>query len=132
MKDPIVLDTCVFDDRDFIRRLRGYRGKKVLPAVAFCELLVYLMGKRGRTLEQVKKYLKAADITVEPFRFGEAVKAAEIGIMTGDFKENARDIMIASHAAIAPWKLITFNKKDFSFLGDRVISPQEFRDVSGV
>lgn len=37
MRDPIVLDTCVFRDRDFIRRLKIYRGKKTLPPLACSE-----------------------------------------------------------------------------------------------
>ena len=65
-------------------------------------------------------------IEIEWFRQIEAQKAADIGVNTGDFSENARDYMIGAHAYIAPWILITYNKRDFSFLGDRVKEPYEF------
>ena len=64
-------------------------------------------------------------MTIEWFRKKEAIRTIEIALETGDFKRNARDYMIAAHASIPPWVVVTNNIKDFSFLGDRAKTPQQ-------
>ena len=125
MWDPIVIDTCALRDRDFMRWLRDYRGRKILPVVAYTELLVHFVGTKGKTKEQVRNWLRSAGVEIEACFPIHAERAAETGVNQDDFSENARDHLIAAHAHTPPLLLTTYNKKDFRFLGRRVKTPQE-------
>lgn len=124
-RNPIVIDTCAFRDREFVRWLRDYRGRKILPTAAYTELLVYFVGQKHRTKEDVRRWLGATDVEIEPMSSIHAEKAAEHGIEGDDFHDHAMDYLIGAHAHTAPLVLITNNKKDFGFLGARVWTPEE-------
>ncbi len=126
-RTPIILDTCALRDRDFVRWLRDYRGRKVLPTVAYAELLVFFIGTKGRTKEEVRRWLTATGIEIEPMTPFHAEKGAENGIAGGDFHDHAMDYLIGAHAHTPPLVMVTNNKKDFGFLGSRVWTPEELR-----
>lgn len=125
MPDPIVLDTNVFDDKSFLAKLKTYHGAKIIPAIVYTEICVHYYNK-GKSHENIDRLLRRLKIEYEWFRREQAREAAELGSCYGDFKKNARDYIIASHAYTAPRKLITFNTKHFQFLEDRVLEPYEF------
>jgi len=110
-------------DTDLRYWLPKYHGRKILPAVAYTELSVYLIGVKKKTQEEVDRLLRSMGIEVEWFRHDEARKAAEIGVLCGNFKEKARDYMIGAHAYTAPRVVITNDVTHFAFLGDRVKTP---------
>lgn len=125
MSTPLVLDTCALTDRSFWPWLKKYHGRKVLPSIAYTEISVYFVGSRNKTQEQVDSMLNGLGITVEWYRHVDARRAVEISLSNGDFSRNWRDYMIASHAYIAPWIVVTKNVKDFEWLGNRVKTPGE-------
>lgn len=124
MPDPLVLDTSAMRDRSFVHWLAGYHGEKLLPAVAYTELSIYMTGSRNKTQAQVDHMLRSAGIKIEWYRVQDARVAARWAVMSGS-SENLQDFMIASRAVIAPWIVVTNNVKHFSFLGNRVKTPQE-------
>lgn len=126
MPDPIVIDTNALEDRDFRYWLVSYRGRKILPMVCFVEFAVFLRS-RGRSLGKIKGLIRSFGAEIEPFSQKHAQVAVETAILAGDFRKNWRDYMIAAHAHTAPLKLITYNTKDFQFLGRRVLTPQQAR-----
>lgn len=123
---PIVVDTCSFDNRDFVRWLASYHGRKIISVVSYAEIQAYFICKKNKDMSYFDKMLSEVNIEIEWFRKEEAMRTAilrcEIG---GDIESNFRDLMIASHAYWPPWIVITYDK-DFSFLGDRVKTPEEF------
>jgi len=127
MNDPIILDTCVFSDKSFLYKLEKYHGDKIIPAVAFCELYYHYLctGKEDFILKLFSKL----DIVIEEFDAVRAKNAALYSEGYGKFEENFRDYMIGSHAYPPPRKMITDNKKDFEFLKDRVLSPDELENI---
>ena len=126
---PIVIDSNVFRDLSFINWLRSYHSRKVIPAIAYTEVLVYVTSVRGKTAGSFDALLRTAGIEIEWYRKEQARSAARFGADGGDFSQNARDYMIAAHASLAPWVVITNNIQDFSFLGDRVKTPYEFKGL---
>lgn len=68
--------------------------------------------------------MRSMGVEVEWYRQTDARMAAEWAVAFGE-SENLRDYMIASHAVIAPWTVVTNNTRHFSFLGDRVRTTQE-------
>ena len=125
MPEPLVIDTCAMRDKPFRHWLRSYHGRKIIPAVAYTELSVFLVGKKRKTQEKVDALLHSLGIEIEWYRHGEARKAVECAIQYGEFDRNFRDYMIASHAYTAPWIVVTYNTKDFEYLNRRVKTPVE-------
>ncbi len=119
---PLVLDTNVLNDLSFQRALGSYHGPKLLPAVAYAELAVHVL-HRDDTLENLDNILRRAGVDVAWFRHGHARTAARTGALVGDFSENARDHLIAAHAVGPDRVLVTHNITDFTFLGDRALTP---------
>jgi predicted nucleic acid-binding protein len=125
MKPPLIIDTSALRDAGFWKWLRNYHGRKVLPAVAYAELSVYLVNIKHRTQDQVDELLGSMDMEIGWYRADEARRTVEIAGMTRDFTEKARDHMIASHAFLPPWVVVTYNIKDFKFLNDRAMTPPD-------
>lgn len=125
IKPPIVLDTNTFDRKDFLKWLTFYRQEKILPAVAYAELYVYLVGMKNRSQEQMDSLLRRLDIKFHRLERSQCVLGGEIGLQCGDFKKHWRDYLIAGHAYNPPYVIITDNIKDFDFLGDRVMTVDE-------
>lgn len=123
---PIVIDTCSFRDRAFIHRLGNYHGKKVISAITYSEMQVYLISEKKRDQSYFDGVLYGAGIDVESYSKVNGYRTAILGSDLGDFSRMFRDYSIASHAFIAPWVVVTNNKRDFSFLGDRVKDTVEF------
>ena len=128
MSDPIVLDASAFRDRSFHRWLLDYHGVKKIPAIAYCEILVYQVHIRGSSVERVNELLRRLAIEIEWFLPKHAAIAAQTGWDGKQFTMHARDHMIGAHAATPPHRMITYNKEDFVFLGNRVLTPQEAMD----
>ncbi len=124
MPVPIVIDTSAVSDANFREWLYNYRGRKILPMVAFVEFSVYLRS-RGKSQGQIVGLLARFGIEIEPFGQAYAYRSIDTAVAARDFKKNWRDHMIAAHAHTAPLKLITYNVDDFSFLGNRVMSPTQ-------
>jgi len=127
MNEPLILDTCVFSDRSFLYKLKKYHGRKIIPAVAFCELYYHSLCK-GKE-DAIMKLFSKLDIEIEEFDARRARNAALYSKGYGKFDKNFRDYMIGSHAYPPPRKMITDNKKDFEFLEDRVLSPNELDNI---
>lgn len=130
MPTLLVLDTCAMRDTGFWKWLKRYNGRKVLPVVAYTELSVYFVGKRGKTQDEVDSLLHSLGIEIDWFRHDKARTAVRISVNMGDFHENWRDYMIASHAFTAPWTVVTNNVDDFAFLMPRVKTPYEIQNSS--
>jgi hypothetical protein len=116
INDPLILDTCVFRDGSFLKKLEKYHGKKILPAVAYAEVCLYLIGKRHKKPAEVDYYINKLGIEVEWLTKTRAQYAALYGIKGEDFKDNNRDYLIGAHAYPPPRTMITYNKKDFWFI----------------
>ena len=69
---------------------------------------------------------KKLGIEIEWHRPQHARFTANLGVEFKDFKKNARDYLIGGHASTHPRQLITYNKEDFWFLGNRVHEPYDF------
>jgi len=121
---PLVLDTCSLIDKDFRYWLRSYHDRKVLPSVVYLELSLYFRFK-NKPQTYVDQLIRTLGASIEWFRKKEAQRTIEIALETGDFKKNARDYMIAAHADIPPWIVVTDDVDHFSFLGDRVKTPRQ-------
>ena len=130
--EPLIIDTCVFRDSSFIYGLKNYHGRKCISPITYIEMQVYLMGRRKKLQFHFDKILDSSNIEILTLRKEEAIAAAEIGIRNGEFNRNSRDYMIAAHAYIAPWIVITHNKRDFAHLGDRVLDPDEFKKSKNI
>jgi hypothetical protein len=128
LTDPVVLDSSVFKFGDFLYWLSGYHGDKILPAVAYTEISIWLAVKKGRSRESIHQLLRRSDITIEYYTPQIAWNAVLFGKEFGDFPDHARDYMIAAHAYTAPRMVITENKRDFIFLSPRVMDPYEFME----
>lgn len=124
MSDPLILDTNVFSRKDFLRWLDTYHGEKKLPVVAYAEICVDRINN-GEDVQNLRKLLNKLNITIERLDS----KIAEVGALWGqrgeDFSDNARDYLIGAHAHTPPLKLITDNTRDFWFLKERVLTPDE-------
>lgn len=124
MPIPIVIDTSAVSDGNFRVWLYNYRGRKILPMVAFVEFSVFLRS-RGRSFDHILALLRRFGIEIEPMGQSQGLRAIETAVAARDFKKTWRDHMIAGHAHTAPFKLVTYNVDDFSFLGNRVITPKQ-------
>lgn len=122
--DPLVLDTNSFRNTDFLFWLRSYNGQKILPVIADVELGVFFESQ-GEPLDKVQSLLNRTGVTIEWFRPEDGRVAIQTAGMTKDFSENARDHLIGAHAASPPRHLVTENIDDFTFLGDRVLTPRD-------
>jgi len=120
----LVLDTCAISDGAFLHWLGSYWGRKILPVIAYTEHCVHLLS-RGKSIGQFDALLRKLNIEIDWFTPNYGRYAAEIGVKMGDFKDNARDYMIAAHAYMPPRILITYNIKDFTFLDKRIMEPDE-------
>ena len=127
--EPVVIDSCVFSQStDFIYWLKGYHATKIISSITYAELQVYFIGKKKKDPTFFDSILKRSRIDVQWFRKGEALNTAYFGSASASFAENFRDFMIGSHASIAPWIVVTNNIRDFFFLGERVMLPNEFKN----
>ena len=52
MPPPLILDTCALRDKAFRHWLITYHQRKVLPVVAYMELLVYFIGKKNKRQDE--------------------------------------------------------------------------------
>lgn len=127
---PLLIDTCALKD-DFMRWLKDYNGKKRISPVVYMEFCMYIIEKKGKTIQHVDRLLKIADISVDTFDKKNAAFAVDF--MLGRDVRRCRecdkmdwnDCMIAAHAPIAPTLLVTENVHDFPDLGGRVRTPSE-------
>lgn len=129
MNNPLILDTNIFKDKNFLYKLTSYHNRKILPVVAYAEICVYFIGQRNKSLSYVNYLLKKIDIEVEWLDQRRAENAALYGIKSGDFSKNARDYLIGAHAYPAPRTMVTYNKEHFWFLENRVYSPDEILEM---
>lgn len=111
MPETLVLDTNAFNARGFAHFLRGYRGRKVLPAVAAAELYVHQGGGREGSPEAFFRHLKTMGVEIEPLDAEKALLAVDAG--GPDFGNNVGDRLIAAHALYPGRALVTANLEDF-------------------
>ncbi len=123
----LVLDTNVFNSKEFCKWLMNSGGEKYLPAVAYMEFSYHHL-KKGNTQSMVDAYLTQLNVTVIPFGKEEARKAAQAPIGIWDFKENARDYAIGGTAVSLKARLVTNNQKHFQWM-ENVVSPEEVMEV---
>jgi len=125
MADPIVLDTCVFRDKSFLKWVGRYHGRKIVPTFVYAETAIHYLN-RGKRIEDLDFLLRKLKIEVESHEPKHARYTANLGFDFKDFSENARDYLISGHAYLPPCHLITNNVKDFFFLENRVHEPYDF------
>ncbi|MEM0138795.1 MAG: hypothetical protein QW100_03610 [Thermoplasmatales archaeon] len=89
---------------------------------------IFLIYIKNRDPSHFDNLLREVNIEVEWYRKEHAMHTAEFGYEAGDFSSNFRDYMIASHAYLPPWIVVTNNTKDFAFLRERVRTPQDFEN----
>ena len=128
---PLLLDACVFSDRDFSEWLEDYHGRKVIPTVAYTELCYYLSGKKGWSLGRIRGYLLGLGIEIIRYSPDDADRIMPVAVQGGDFKQHKYDYMIASHGVFAPWIMVTNNIDHFYYLGSRVKTPREVKRIFG-
>ncbi len=121
---PLVLDTNVFSRKDFLSWLDSYHGKKRLPVVAFAEICVKRLDSQDG-MSRLKALLNRLNINIERMGSRIAEHGAVWGYRGEDFSDKARDYLIGAHAHTAPLVFVTENKKDFWFLDDRAVTPDE-------
>lgn len=125
----LVLDTNVFNSRDFCQLLLDTEFEKYILAVAYMEFIYHHL-KKGNTESMVDAFLEQMNVLIIPFGKLEALEAAKASIGNWDFKENAHDYTIGATALILDAKLVTNNVKHFQWM-DNVISPDDLmRELS--
>ncbi|MFQ6075292.1 MAG: type II toxin-antitoxin system VapC family toxin [Candidatus Bathyarchaeia archaeon] len=121
----LALDTNVFTNMEFCHWLRREGVEKVIPCVAYLEL-VYHHLKRGRNVEYTDTFLELHGIQVIPLDSEIAKITAQSAVGRWDFREKARDYTIGATAISCDAKLVTYNKRDFEWLpSGMVASPEE-------
>lgn len=120
-RPTLVLDANAFSSREFRYWLTTYKGRKILPMVAFVEVGVH-EASQGR-LERFRAYLMQAEIEIEWMRVAEAQQTIRLAVSTGGFADNARDYLIAGHVH-GERILVTSNSRDFAFL-PHVVDPKQ-------
>lgn len=120
-RPDLVVDANAFSSKDLWHWLPTYRGRKILPVIAFVEVGVH-RAAQGR-LERFSAYLAESRIEVEWMRSAEGDRAIAAALEFGDFGEHAHDYMIAGHV-YGERVLVTSNVKDFKFLAN-VVTPDE-------
>jgi predicted nucleic acid-binding protein len=123
---PIVIDTCSFRDKGFINKLGTYHGRKVISAVTYAEMQVYLIYDKNKEESYFDKILYEAGIEIQDYSRKQGLLTAILGGQMGDFHSKFNDYSIASHAYDPPWLVVTYNERHFSYLNDRVKSPMDF------
>lgn len=138
---PIALDTNAVLSPDFMSWLRRHHTQKVLSPIAYAELAYGYYRRHGST-ESLDTMLQKNKIRVEQFKAHQGRITAEFvkhlvgtlprGATPEDYRkawnEAWRDCAIASQAAYSPWRLLTFERNGFPFLGWRAKNPYEFKD----
>jgi len=76
MNVPLILDTCVFSDKQFLYNLRTYHGRKILPAVAYSELCVHFIKNKKKSHNYLDHLLNSMDIEVDELNSRRAKNAA--------------------------------------------------------
>lgn len=125
-KPALVLDANVLTDKRFLGWLRRYRGRKILPIVAFVEVGVHF--RLQERLDDLRGLLASASVEIEWMRISEAESAIASAAKVGDFADNARDHIIGAHAAVAGRVFVTRNVRDFSHLAAVRTPEQAMRD----
>ncbi|MCL2711971.1 MAG: hypothetical protein FWD37_01685 [Methanomassiliicoccaceae archaeon] len=129
-KPPLLMDTCALN-KDFLKWLRTYNATKSISSVTYMEHLIYMVGTKKVSEDDVKQILRYAGISIQPFGSIQAEYASEFMIQrTAERcrtcnKIDWNDCMVAAHAPIAPTVLVTENVKDFPYLDGRVVTPQD-------
>jgi predicted nucleic acid-binding protein len=135
---PIIIDTNVLSDTHFLHWLRMYRAEKIIPPIVYAEYAYHFLVK-GRDLSALDRALNAAQIRVGEMDKHHSAHGANFAFICrqpycGDPSRDIqwlrtwRDSLIASFAAIPPFRMITNNIDDFNFLGERAMTPYEFKE----
>lgn len=112
MVETLVLDANAFNDPGLYYFLKGYDGKKVLPAVAGAELYRHVREQRRWSREQYFQYLRGAGTTIEPLDARLALLAVERA--GAGFTDRLADALIAAHALAPGRLLVTNNLADYA------------------
>jgi predicted nucleic acid-binding protein len=132
-KIPLVLDTCVLYDWDFLKWLSFYHEKKIISSIVYMEFSAQMLNRKKEHYK-IKKILNGAGIEITSFDEDAAWTAAGFMNETGEQyycvhckNTNWNDCLIAAHAPLPPYVFVTENVKDFySLLGEkRVKTPNE-------
>ena len=132
-KFPLVMDTCALRNWDFMKWLGSYHGKKIISSIVYAEFSSHML-KRRMEQHKIIKFLRDAGIDITAFNEEHAQAAASFMYETTEEyycevckNTNWNDCLIAAHAPLPPYILVTENTKDFySLLGEkRVKTPNE-------
>ncbi|MFQ6052549.1 MAG: type II toxin-antitoxin system VapC family toxin [Candidatus Hydrothermarchaeota archaeon] len=121
----VLLDTNALIDRSFVRELDTYRDKLeiFISSITYLEFMIKAY-RRGRDAE-ARSLIRASGIKVCDFDKVSAELCALETHMLLDFKKKARDYMMGAVAKTNNCKLITYNKKDFTWMKEDVLEPEE-------
>ena len=138
IKLKLVLDTNVFNNKEFCNWLLFEKEEKYLPAIVYMEYLHHHL-KKGNTESMVDAFLEQMNISIIPFGKNEAIYAAKSRFRNWEFNEianqkfedskhevvrNAREYAIGSTALNLNAILVTNNLKGFKWMDD-VLTPDE-------
>lgn len=137
---PVALDTNVVLDGHIMHWLQHHHAVKVISPVAYAELAFGYLTRHGST-KSLDTMLFKSKIRVEQFDMADArVTGDFVRRMLGGTKLTPgteefrrawnkawRDSAIAAHAAFSPWRLLTFERNGFPFLGWRAKNPYDFK-----
>lgn len=121
-----VLDTNVFSHKKFCEWLKTNKCDAYLSTVAYTELLYHYSKRVGKIDTFVDDFLDVLKVKVLPFDKECAHIATKAAIGHWDFKTNVRDYMIGSLSVTLKCPLITKNIKDFEWLEEQVLTPEDF------
>lgn len=123
--EPLVIDSNALHVKEFRYWLRSYPGLKIIPSVAFIEVGLHSLNQDG-VIEPFLASLRKMGLTFSRLDQTEALRAIRTGEMVGDFSVHSRDHMIDAHVSSPNHILVTYNKRDFTFLDpDQVKTPEE-------
>ena len=112
---------------EFRNPLYGYHGRKIISSITYAEMQVFLIFEKKKDESFFDGILNEAGVEIQNYSKSHGLITANFGGNMGEFSNMFRDYAIASHAFLPPWLVVTYNKKDFAFLMERVVSPTEFR-----
>jgi predicted nucleic acid-binding protein len=130
-RPALVLDTNTFDDKEFLKWLGRYHGEKIVPAVAYLELLLGDKASSKR-MDEVIGILNRAGISRENYGEENVRKTATLCSWKWLDRDQRYDMMVASHALDPGRVLITNNVKHFPESALELFTPQEIMKVAAL
>lgn len=123
----ISLDSNVFADQDFIEWLQSNNNKLSIHLSLMVGLeTLYWYKLRGLKKSEFDYDISKLNAEIHDLTFPEIDMISDNAIKSNiKFKHHARDIIIGSHALHYNCILVTENAKDFQWMKENILSPDE-------